>query len=60
MLTVEDVQVIVAVELEHLEAQHEPLQDRVGLEGHNTLEIPLVLRHNFSAFNLPVPGQKAV
>lgn len=60
MLAVEDVKVIVAVELEHFEAKHETLQDRVGLERHDALEVPLVLRHHLGAFDLPVARQKAV
>jgi len=36
-------QMIVAVQLQHVEAEHEALQHRVRLEGDNAVKIPLVL-----------------
>lgn len=38
-----DKQMVIAVQLEHVEAQHEALQDRVRLEGDDTVQVALVL-----------------
>lgn len=45
MRAVVDVKVIVAVELQLVEAQHEPLKDAMRLESDGAVEIPLVLRY---------------
>jgi len=44
MGSIVDQQVIVAVELQHVEAEHEALQHRVRLEGDDAVQIPLILR----------------
>lgn len=48
------VQVIVAVQLQEVEPEHEPLQDRVRLERDHAVEIPLVPRPEHRAVDLPV------
>jgi hypothetical protein len=58
--SVVDEQVIVAVQIEHLEAQHEALQDRVRLEGEDAVEVALIARHNLGAVDLPVRGEEVV
>lgn len=40
-----DVEVVVTVELESLEAEHEALKDGVGLEGDHALEVALAPGH---------------
>lgn len=47
-------QVIVAVELQLIEAQHEPLQDRFRLEGHDAIDVRVVLRAEHGAVDLAV------
>lgn len=49
-----DQQVIVAVQLQHIEAQHEPLQHRVRLEGDDAVQVAFVLGPQYGAVNLPV------
>lgn len=52
--TVIHVQVIVAVQLQHVEAQHEPLQYGVRLERDDAVQIALVLRPEHGALDLAV------
>lgn len=54
MRAVVDVEVIVAVQLEEVEAQHETLQDRVRLEGDNAVQVAFVLRPQHSAIYLAI------
>lgn len=49
-----DEQVVVAVELQLVEAQHETLQDRVRLERDDTVQVGLVLRAQQRAVDLAV------
>ena len=44
-----DEELVVAVHLELLEAQHEPLQDGLRLEGHHAVDVALVLREDHGA-----------
>lgn len=52
--SVVDEQVVVTVQVEHVEPQHEALQDRVCLEGDDAVETLLVLRAQHGAVDLPV------
>jgi len=54
MGAVVDEQMIVAVELELVEAQHEPLQDGLRLEGNDAVQIGFVLRTQNSAVDLAI------
>lgn len=49
-----DVEVIVAIELQHVEPQHEALQDGVRLKGDDTVQVALVLRPEHSTVDFPV------
>lgn len=44
MRAIVHVQMVVAVQLQHIEAQHEALQNRVCLEGDDAVQIAFVLR----------------
>lgn len=48
------VQMVVAVELQHLEVQHEPLQDAVRLEGDGAVQVALVAGPEHAAVHLAV------
>jgi len=54
MGSIVDQQVIVAVELQHVEAEHKALQHRVRLEGDDAVQIPLILRPEHCSIDLPV------
>jgi len=54
MGSIVDQQVIVAVELQHVEAEHEALQHRVRLEGDDAVQIPLILRPEHCSIDLPI------
>lgn len=43
MGSIVDEQMVVAVQLQHVEAQHKALQDRVRLEGDDAVQVALVL-----------------
>lgn len=49
-----DEQMIIAVQLEHVEAQHEALQYRVRLKGDDTVQVAFVLGPQDSAINFTV------
>lgn len=49
-----DVKMVVAVHLQEVEAQHEPLQDRMRLERYDTVQVPLVLGPKDSAIDFPI------
>ena len=53
-------EVVIAVQLEEVEAQHEALQDGVGLEGYDTVQVPLVLGLQHRAVYLPVQQRQEV
>lgn len=52
--TIVYVQVIVAVQLQKVEPQHEPLQNRMRLERNHAVEIPLIPRPENGPVDLPV------
>jgi len=54
MGSIVDQQVIVTVELQHVEAEHEALQHRVRLEGDDAVQIPLILRPEHCSIDLPI------
>lgn len=54
MCPVVDKQMIIAVQLEHVEAQHEALQNRVGLERDDTVQIALILGPEDGAINFAI------
>ena len=54
MCAVVDEQVIIAVELELVETQHETLQDRLRLECYNAVQIRFILRSEHGTVNLPI------
>lgn len=54
MGSIVDQQVIVAVQLEHVEAQHEALEDRVRLEGDDAVQVAFVLRPEHGPVDLSV------
>jgi hypothetical protein len=53
-------EMIIAVQLQEVEPEHEPLQDRMGLEGDDAVEVPLVLRLQHSPVYLPVQQRQEV
>lgn len=54
MCPIVDVEMVVTVQLQEVETQHEALQDRVSLEGDDAVEVALVLRPQEGAVDLPV------
>lgn len=54
MSSVVDEQVVVAVQMQHVEPQHEALKNRVGLESDDAVQTLLVLRPQHSTVDLPV------
>lgn len=54
MRSVVDEEVIVAVELEQIEAEHKLLQDRLSLERDGAIQVGLILRPQHGAVNLAV------
>lgn len=52
--TIVDVKVVVAVQLEMVETEHEPLKDAVRLEGDGAVEVLLELRLQNRPVYLPV------
>lgn len=49
-----DVEMVVAVQLQLVETQHEPLEDAMRLEGDGAVKVPLVLRDENRPVDLPV------
>ena len=49
-----DEKMIVAIELKLIKAQHEPLQNRLRLEGDDAVEIGFVLRSQNSAVDFAI------
>lgn len=60
MGAVVNVQMVVAVQLQEVEPEHEPLQDRVGLERDDAVQVALVLRPEHRAIYLPVQVHEEV
>lgn len=54
MRAVVHVEVVIAVELQQVEVQHEPLQYAVRLEGDGAVEVALIARPQNTAIELPV------
>lgn len=54
MRAIEDVEVIVAIELQAIEPEHEALEDAVRLESNGAIERSLVLRRYDGPLDLPV------
>lgn len=54
MCPIVDIQMVVTVQLQEVKTKHEALEDRVSLEGDDAVEVPLVLRPQEGAVNLPV------
>lgn len=53
-------EMVVAVELQEVEAKHETLQDGMRLKGDDTVEVPLVLRLEHRPVYLPVQERQEV
>lgn len=54
MSAIVHVEVVVAVELQQVEVQHEPLQDAMRLERHRAVQVALVARPEHTAVELAV------
>lgn len=54
MCSVIHIQMVIAVELQHVEVQHEALQHAVRLEGDGAVQVALVARPDHAAFHLAV------
>lgn len=54
MSAIVDVKVVIAVELQQVKMQHEPLQNAVRLEGDSAVQVPLVAGPQHAAIELPV------
>ena len=49
-----DEQVVVTVKLELIETEHEPLEDRFGLEGDEAVQVGFVLRPQHGSIDLAI------
>lgn len=54
MGSVVHIQMVIAVQLQHVEVQHESLQNAVRLEGNRAVKVPLVARPHHATFHLAV------
>jgi len=55
-----DKQMIIAIQLEHIESEHETLQDRVRLKGDHTVQVAFDLGPKYSSINFAVKLLKKV